>query len=236
MKPYTLSIALMLLLSCGSYYGIAQGSVYYAKGIYNLYKITDTLKTDHASVTLQVLWMDSIIEVRQTISLRYNLESERKWRHDSTYLPAASDTTRYFELRKNAAQNCHSYSLEKFFQYHKFSNQLFYGRTVLTENHYMDDILATAFKRINARSTRPRKNLKEPFTKGSLIIFRNKWGTPIHSVFYDGEFQTKNGVFKAKAEKSIQSIFKTYWDTTTIEEYGLDIAKVNRYENRQLLN
>lgn len=199
-----------------------------------LYKIQDTLSRDNTSVTLRVLWMDSLLEIRKTTSLKYDLEYARKFRKDPTYIPTQNDTITYNELRRIASQNCHSYALEKYFKYHNvLDNTLFTDKTILTQNIYMEKILTTSFKRRLSIKTKPRKNLNYPFEIGTLLVFRNKWNTPIHTVFYDGEYHSKYGGWAAKAEKKLKTVFDRYWDTTTIEEYKLDTAKLENYIARR---
>ena len=199
-----------------------------------LYKIQDTLSRDNTSVTLRVLWMDSLLEIRKTTSLKYDLEYARKFRKDPTYIPTKNDTITYNELRRIGSQNCHSYALEKYFKYHNVSeNTLFTDKTILTQNMYMEKILTTSFKKGLSIKTKPRKNLNYPFEIGTLLVFRNKWNTPIHTVFYDGEYHSKYGGWAPKAEKKLKTVFDRYWDTTTIEEYKLDTAKLENYITRK---
>lgn len=199
-------------------------------GIEKLYRIDDTLYRDNTSVMLKILWMDSVIEIRKTTSLKYDLEYQRKFRQDSTYLPTQKDTLQYNELRRIASQNCHSYALEKYFKYHNIMDGgLFTSMTVVTENRYMETILATSFRKGKVISTKPKKNLKSDFTDGSLLVLRNKWNIPIHTVFYDGQFHSKYGGWSAEAEKELKPIFDRYWDTTTIEEYQFDLDKARNY-------
>lgn len=198
--------------------------------IKNLYRILDTLNRNNTSVTMKILWMDSIVEVRKTTSLKYDLAYQRKFRRDSTFIPTQKDTLSFNELRRVAAQNCHSYALEKYFAYHNIlDKELFTNMTVLTENSYMEKILVTSFKKITAVSTKPRKNLKYSFAKGSLLVFRDKWNVPLHTVFYDGEYHSKYGGWSAKAEKTLKPVFERYWDSTVIEEYRFDREKVEKY-------
>jgi hypothetical protein len=195
-----------------------------------LYRIADTLNRDNTSVTMKILWMDSVVEVRKTTSLKYDLEYQRRFRRDSTFVPTQKDTLSYNELRRIGSQNCHSYALEKYFDYHGIlDKELFTNMTVLTENRYMEKILVTSFKKITTIPTKPRKNLKYNFTKGTLLVFRNKWNVPIHTVFYDGEYHSKYGGWSAKAEKELKPVFEKYWDSTVIEEYQFDNQKVDKY-------
>ena len=201
--------------------------------IKQLYHIADTLKRDNTSVTMKILWMDSIVEIRKTTNLNYDLEYARKFRRDSTYIPTQKDSLSYNELRRIGSQNCHSYALEKYFKYHSIvDNELFTNMTVVTENKYMEKILVTSFKKVTTIKTKPRRNLKYAFTKGSILVFRNKWNVPIHTVFYDDEFHSKYGGWSVKAEKELKPIFEKYWDTTTIEEFQLDTEKVDKYLTR----
>jgi hypothetical protein len=195
-----------------------------------LYQVTDTTLVDNTSILLKIVWMDSAIEIRKTTNLKYDLEHMRKFRREPAYAPTANDTLRYNAMRKTASQNCHSYALERYFGYNKIEDQiLFTDKTILKENWHMDKILATAFKKEKSVKTKPHKDLESNFSKGSLLIFRNNWGSPIHTVFYDGVFHSKYGGLSAKAEKDLKPILKKYWDTIIIDEYRIDSLKVNQY-------
>jgi len=228
-----MKISIVMPLIICSISGFCQGRAQEISGIKEIYKVIDTLTRDNTSVTLQVSWMDSLIEIRKTVSLKYDLANMRRFRHDSTFVPTAPDTLRYNELRRIGSQNCHSYALEKYFEYHHIKDdELFTSMTILTENKFMDDMMATAFEKVSSIKTKPKRNLKHPFTKGTLLVFRNKENTPIHSVFYDGEFHTKYGAWGPKAEKELKPILDKYWDSTIIEEFQLDAGKVAKYLNR----
>ena len=198
--------------------------------IRDLYHIRDTISSDNTSITLVVEWMDSVIEIRKTTSLKYDLSYIRKFRKDPTYVPSGQDTLSYNAMRKTGSQNCHSYALERYFNYYQIKdNTLFTGMTIVTENKYMQIILASVFKKGDVVTTKPGKNLKFAFAKGSLLVFRNKGNTPIHSVFYDGAFHSKYGAWAAETEKELKPVFKRYWDTETIEAYQIDWEKVKKY-------
>jgi hypothetical protein len=198
--------------------------------ISNLYSIRDTVSKDYTSVTLNIAWMDSLIVMVKTTNLNYDLESMRKFRKDPTYVPSQQDTLSYNALRKSASQNCHSYALEKYFAYHNIVDKsLFTNRTSLKENYHMKWILATAFNKKLEIKTKPKQNLDYQFTEGALLVFRDKWGSPLHTVFYDGVFHSKYGALEAKAETSLKPILKKYWDTVIIEEHHLDYLKISNY-------
>ena len=201
--------------------------------IENLYYATDTISTQNKySLTIDINWMDSSIQIRKTTAIRFDLQESRKFRRDSTYNPTPEDTLRYIELRKTFSQNCHSYALEKYFKHVGITNDLFNESTVLTENRYMDKILVTSFEKTKEFKAKRKKCRDCTFEKGTIIVFRNKWNTPIHTVYYDGQFHSKYGGWPAKAENSIDTIIKKYWDTVTIEGYKFDYEKVSRFINR----
>lgn len=201
--------------------------------INDLYSILDRSPTKTINyVTWKVNWMDSIIYFNKRISLKYDLEYMQKFRSDSTYVPSPEDTLRMGKLVETASQNCHSYALEKYFIDKEFNdNELFTNTTSLLENRYMESILKTAFSCEKVYSIKRKKCKDCVFNKGSLIVFRNKWNTPIHTVYYDGLFQSKYGGWPAKAEEKIEYVIKRYWDTTAVEEYQLDVNKVSSYLN-----
>ncbi len=106
-----------------------------------------------------------------------------------------------------------------------FNNSILEGLSQIT----MKSILATAFKKTKSINTKPKKNFKTAFTEGSLLVFRNKDNWTIHTLFYDGKYQSKNGGWEAKSYDKLIDIYKTYWDTVIIEEYQLDTNKVGLY-------
>jgi hypothetical protein len=167
--------------------------------------------------------MDSVIEIDKTDRIKYDLEEARKFRRDSIYIPTPSDTLTMNEMRTIGAQNCHSYALEKYFNSIQVDNTLFTRWTSLKENKYMNSILMTTFVKTKSFDTKRKKCKECSFDKGSLIVFRNKWNTPIHTVYFDGQyFHSKYGALRAKAESNVDPILKKYWDSTKIEEYRLD--------------
>ncbi len=195
----------------------------------------DTIETKSKyNATVRINWMDSIIELSYTTKIKYDLEEARKFRRDSTYIPSASDTITMNKMRTTGSQNCHSYALEKFFTSIQFENLVFTKWTSLKENKYMNSILATSFIKTKSFDTKRKKCKVCSFDKGSLIVFRNKWDTPIHTVYFDGQsFHSKYGALPAKEEKTIDEILKIYWDSTKIEEYQLDNGKLADFISRK---
>ncbi len=195
----------------------------------------DTIETKNKyNVTIRLDWMDSIIELNYTTRIKYDLEEARKFRRDSTYLPSASDTITMNKMRTTGAQNCHSYALDKFFSSIQFENLVFTKWTSLKENKYMSSILATSFIKTKSFDAKRKKCKECSFDKGSLIVFRNKWDTPIHTVYFDGQlFHSKYGALPAKEEKTVDEILKIYWDSMKIEEYQLDNEKLTDFINRK---
>ena len=198
------------------------------KSTRELYFIVDTIQTKYKyNPTLRINWMDSIIKLNYTTRIKYDLEQARKFRRDSTYIPSSSDTVKMNELWRTGAQNCHSYALEKFFNSIHLADSLFTKWTSLKENRYMNSILVNSFTKTKSFETKRKKCKECAFDKGSIIVFRNKWGTPIHTVYYDGQFfHSKYGALPAKAEHNIDLILKIYWDSTKIEEFKLDDKKL----------
>jgi hypothetical protein len=169
--------------------------------------------------------MDSIIQIRKTTAIKYDLETERKFRKDSSFLPSQADTIRANKLRKSFSQNCHSYSLEKFFNDKGINDSLFTEWTVLAGNRYMDKILQTTFEKTKSYIVKKRKCKECDFDKETIIVFRNKWNTPIHTVYYDGNFHSKYGGWPAQTENNIKIILDRYFDTVLLEEYDLTNKK-----------
>jgi len=206
------------------------------KSTRQLYFAVDTVQTKYKyNPTLRINWMDSIIELDYTTRIKYDLEEIRKFRRDSTYVPSTADTINMNKMRTTGAQNCHSYALDKFFSSIQIDNSLFTKWTSLKENKYMNSILATSFIKTNSFETKRKKCKECSFDKGSIVVFRNKWDTPIHTVYFDGQFfQSKYGALPAKAEDNVDLILKKYWDSTKIEEYKLDDKKITDFINRKL--
>ncbi len=203
------------------------------KSIQSLYFPLDTIQTNYKyNVTVRINWMDSIIEINNTTRIKYDLEEARKFKRDSTYIPSAADTVNMNKIRTSGSQNCHSYALDKFFKSIQLNNLLFTEWTVLKENRYMNSILSTTFTKTKSFEPKRKKCKDCSFDKGSIIVFRNKWNVPIHTVYYDGKFHTKYGAWPAKVEDSVEMILKVYWDTMTIEEYKLDDNKIADFINK----
>lgn len=206
------------------------------KSIQQLYFTVDTTKTKYKyNVTVRINWMDSIIEIDNTTRIKYDLEEARKFRRDSTYIPSIADTINMNKMRTTGAQNCHSYALDKFFKSIQLDNLLFTEWTSLKENRYMNSILTTTFTKTKSYEVKRKKCKECSFDSGSIIVFRNKWDTPIHTVYFDGQyFHSKYGAWPAKAEDNVDLILKRYWDSTKIEEYRLDNKKITDFINKKL--
>ncbi len=203
------------------------------KSIQSVYAPIDTLKTPYKNnLVIRVNWMDSVIEINNTVKIQYDLEEVRKFRRDATYVPSPEDTVNMNKMRMTGSQNCHSYALEKFFIANKLDNSLFTQWTSVKENRYMNSILVTAFVRIQSFEVKRKKCKDCSFNKNTVVVFRNKWNVPIHTVYYDGEFfHSKYGGWQAKSETTVQPILEKYWDSTGIEEYQLDDQKISDYLN-----
>lgn len=201
------------------------------KSIQSLYFPFDTIQTKYKyNITVRVNWMDSIIEINNTTRIKYDLEEARIFRRDSTYTPSVTDTLNMNKMRTSGSQNCHSYALNKFFKNIQLDNLLFTEWTALKENRYMNSILATTFAKTKSFEPKRKKCKDCSFDKGSIIVFRNKWNTPIHTIYFDGQFfHSKYGVLPAKTEHNIDAVLKRYWDSTKIEEYQLDSKKIVDY-------
>lgn len=206
------------------------------KSTRQLYFSVDTVQTKYKyNPTLRINWMDSIIELDYTTRIKYDLDEARKFRRDSTYIPSTSDTINMNKLRTTGAQNCHSYALDKFFSSTQIDNLLFTKWTSLKENRYMNSILATSFMKTKSFEVKKKKCAECSFDKGTLVVFRNKWDSPIHTVYFDGQFfHSKYGAWPAKAEEKVDFILKKYWDSTKIEEYKLDNKKITDFINRKI--
>jgi len=206
------------------------------KSIRLLYFPVDTVQTKYKyNVIVKVNWMDSLIELNYTTRIKYDLEEARKFRRDSTYIPSIADTIRMNKARTIGAQNCHSYALDRFFSNIHLDNLLFTKWTSLKENEYMNSILTTSFTKTKSFETKRKKCKECSFEKGSLIVFRNKWNIPIHTVYFDGQFfHSKYGALPAKAEDNVDLILKIYWDSTIVEEYQLDNKKIADFIDRNL--
>ena len=200
------------------------------KSLKGLYQLSDTSSIDFNTATINVIWMDSLIQLRFLTKLEDDLETARKWEKDPTYIPSEDEKELRLKFLKMSAQNCHSFALEKYFAYHTISdNVLFHNKSVLVNNKYMKYIISTAFTLNKSIDTKRKKNFKTEFTKGSLLVFRNKENWTIHTVFYDGQYHSKNGGWEAKSVDKLKEIYDSYWDTVVIEEYQIDMNKVNSY-------
>jgi hypothetical protein len=158
----------------------------------------------------------------------------RKFRKDSLYVPSVTDTVMMHNMRRTGSQNCHSYALERYFLTRGIEDGvLFTSMTAVTENRYMEKVLVTAFRKTSSFSVKRKKCQECSFQKGSLIVLRNKWGIPIHAAYFDGVFHTKNGALPIKSVNSLNNIISTYWDTTTVEGYELDVEKINAFLGRK---
>src|SRR5438046_2458266 len=79
-----------------------------------LYKVIDSIK-DENGYFIRISWMDTIIEIKRTTKIKYDLEFQRKFRKDDSYLPTPEDTLKNTEMLRLFAQNCASYAFERYF-------------------------------------------------------------------------------------------------------------------------
>src|SRR5258705_311439 len=105
MLPYKLIVVCLLLPLTKT---IGQGKL---TSIRPIYQVIDSVK-DVDGYILRISWMDTIIEIKRTTKIKYNLGFERKFRKDDSYLPTPKDTLQNTEMLRLFAQNCASYAFE----------------------------------------------------------------------------------------------------------------------------
>ena len=186
-------------------------------------EVIDTIKTEKYFLTINALWLkDTIILMKFIKPTAIDSGFFRTVRKDSKYIPTEKEITEYNEFLYNAAQNCHSYALEKYFENNNFKdNCLFNKETVIHSDSYKK-ILSASFYKIQDFNVIKRKNSlpKQNIENNTLIVFYNHYEMIIHSVFLkNGVFYTKDGLQPPREETNIFGIIRHYWDTKRIEVY-----------------
>lgn len=200
------------------------------KTVTGLYEVLDTLEQSDYNISYSLNWMGTEIGISESIKDGIDMDYQRKFARDSSFVFSYEDSIKMHAFSISFAQNCHSYALEKVFGYYGIdSSPVFSRRTSVLENYHMANLIPTCFGLVQSLETKPKKNLKTPFTIGSILVFLNKSGQTIHTVYYDGTFHSKNGGWPAITTDKLKDIYKTYWDTALIREYRLDLSKIYRY-------
>lgn len=225
---------------------IAQDSLHLSKyiltkgfGINNLesyYTIKDTVQDQQGDYIINVQWLNSEIVLRIPLPPEEQRKLEGKLIAKLGESNKKVDTALLQQVYMEATQNCHSYALQKYWSYYKVDTDLFSSTTRLF-NEDMQKVLNSAFKKIDSFDRKAIKKKKYQLNnkEAIIIVFRNKYDSPIHSLFYENQtYYSKNGMLKERTYSKLKALLKErYFDTQTIEAYTIDETKFTNFLNTQ---
>jgi hypothetical protein len=195
--------------------------------------VQDTVAESNVAKKLYVNWMDSCFQLRHSI-------------YQSVASIAVADTKEYAiyrgddwydgSIRLRFTSNCHSFGQAQCFKWAGIDATALFNANTSIQAEAVEVLLATAYQLQYTLDTRSKKALREPIPAGSLLIFRNSWGMPIHTAFQTAEgILSKNGGNIPLIYYELKPLFKKYFDTTTIEVYRLEKEKVTAWLSAQHL-
>lgn len=192
------------------------------------YDVVDTLNVRTSTTSLKVLWLRDTLLVRISSGIEPAMDEFMEYMQDTgggEEVEKDSKSVRIKKFMESSFQNCHSYTLEKYFRYNRYFSQNLFSKHTWLQNG-MDNILKHSFRRITSFKAKPKRLLMRFIPNNVIIAFRNESGELLHTVYYKEEvFYSKNGIFAAKEYKNLKSILrKHYKDTHTLEVYKLNIS------------
>ena len=159
------------------------------------FTIIDTLDKDGKEPILRAKWLDTIIDLRIPISPKQQKIAIDKFRALYEKSGKTMDTLSFKSVQMVGAQNCHSYALERYLANQNIKDNLLFTPTTILFNWEMAKVLEVAFKRIQRFGAKELQKNQASLPHKTLLVFWDKNDMPIHTVFYDHGFHSKNGVF-----------------------------------------
>lgn len=194
------------------------------------FTIIDTLDKNANEPILRAKWLDTIIELRIPMSSQQQKIAMDKFRALYEKKGETMDTLAFKAVYIIGAQNCHSYALERYFANHDIKDNLLFTPTTSLFNWEMSKVLGVSFKRIQRFNPKDLQKGKESLPHKTLLVFKDKNDMPIHTVFYDHGFQSKNGAFKPVTFETIKPLLKSYFDTVWIDLFEMDSSKFSNFK------
>ena len=194
------------------------------------FAIIDTLDKDGKEPILRAKWLDTIIDLRIPVSPKQQKIAIDKFRALYEKNGATMDTLSFKAIQMTGAQNCHSYGLEQYLANQNIKDNLLFTPTTSLFNWEMAKVLEVAFKRIQRYSPKELQKNQALLPHKMLLVFRDKNDAPIHTVFYDHGFHSKNGVFKPYTFETIKPLLKSYFDTVWLDLFELDSSKFANFK------
>lgn len=194
------------------------------------FTVLDTVDKDGKDPYIRAKWLDTVILLRipqSAVQQKLNMDKLRPFYEKRGEV---MDTQMHKDWLLVGAQNCHSYALEAYLASKDIQdNQLFTPTTSLF-NWEMAKVLDVSFKRIQRLTPKVLQKSQVILPQKTLLVFKDKNDSPIHSVFYNQGFQSKNGVFKPYTFKTIKPLLKAYFDTVWIDQFEVDTAQLVNYK------
>jgi len=219
-------------VSCFFNFSVWSQNQYPIDSLSEIYQVLDTVETKLNHYQIKALWLDDTIEIRKLSEpVKYDLKNMRKAFKDSTFNPTKKDRRNSVDFTRQSAQNCLSYALERYFLYHNLKPDSIFDENTFLGRESGELIIDKSFTlTFEASTKRKRKAFKKPIKDGVLVIFRNQYDWIIHAFYYEKDiFYSKNGIRPIKEYHKMKNIFNRYFDTTLVQFYELDDARLNEF-------
>lgn len=195
------------------------------------YQIMDTIDRHGGDPYIRIQWMDTIIALRIPLSDAYMKKSMGKFRELYQKKGEIFDSIGYKTMHAVGTQNCHSYALEQYLK-----SKDVQGNSIFTASHSlfngeMAKVLAVSFKPVQRFTNKEMKKNQNTLPPKTLLVFKDKNETPIHSVFYDQGFHSKNGALISQTFEDINPLLKLYTDTVWVDLYEINSSKFTTIKN-----
>lgn len=195
------------------------------------YQIMDTIDRHGGDPYIRIQWMDTIIALRIPLSEVYAKKAMNKFRELYEKKGEVFDTAKHKAQFTSGVQNCHSYALERYLLSKQVQDNSLFTASHGLFNGEMAKILAVSFKRNQRLTPKEFKKYQHSLAPQTLLVFKDKQETPIHSVFYDQGFHSKNGALSPHTFEEISPLLKSYFDTVWIDLYEINSDQFVNHKN-----
>lgn len=227
-----ISVALALI-GFAPYRGVAQEKSHNFS-LVPYFKVLDTIDRDGKNPLLKVQWVDTTIIDLRIPSSSSSPEKKRfmaKMRELYEKKGEVFDSARLEAQMLVGLQNCHSYALERYLASKDVEGNSLFNASTSLFNREMAKVLNLSFKQIQRFTAKEFKKNQGNLPRKTLLVFKDKHDIPIHTVFYDQGFHSKNGAFAAHTFPAIQPLLKSYFDTVWIDQFEIDFSKFPNHKN-----
>lgn len=200
-----------------------------------VFTVLDTIRIKKPYVTFNIKWMNDTIQIQKwayPLDIESELDKFIKATKFKDWVPSENEKKEMVIQKKIGAHNCYSNALKYYFEFNNLDFSFVFNDSTSVRNMKgFEKIINSSFILIKDYSIKNKRKIKNTeFQNGSLIVFRNKNGNAIHTIFYnDNNFYSKNGRWKELKYNKIEDIIKRYFDTTIIQIYELNKNAILNY-------